>query len=135
MFISYLQNALAYELEKSFKSNENFSEYTIFDKAENTPVATYDTGDVKSLFIGTQEKFLELGSHVFKEIDLFVIDEAYKLEESTREQRGYKLSETFLQGINKKSKKIILLSPQAKFKGFENYEFSTFESNWIVNTY
>ena len=123
-------NALAYELEKSFKSNENFSEYTIFDKAENTPVATYDTGDVKSLFIGTQEKFLELGSHVFKEIDLFVIDEAYKLEESTREQRGYKLSETFLQGINKKSKKIILLSPQAKFKGFENYEFSTFESNF-----
>lgn len=123
-------NALAYELEKSFKSNENFSDYNVFDKAEKKPNITYDTINKKSLFIGTQEKFLELGMHVFEEIDLFVIDEAYKLEETTRHQRGYKLSETFLQGISRKSKKIVLLSPQAIFTGFEKYEFSTFESNF-----
>ena len=44
----------------------------------------------KTFFIGTQEKFLEFGSSIIGEIDLFVIDEAYKLQESIRNQRAYK---------------------------------------------
>ncbi len=123
-------NALAYELEKSFKNNTNFEDYNIFDKAEKEPILGSNIDNKKSLFIGTQEKFLELAQHVFANIDLFVIDEAYKLQESTQCQRGYKLSETFLQSISKKAKKIVLLSPQAKFEGFEKYEFFTFESNF-----
>lgn len=124
-------NALAYELEKSFKTNENFKEYTIFDRSENKKnIDSKNIASAKLLFIGTQEKFLEVDSNNSQKIDLFVIDEAYKLEESTQNQRGYKLSETFLQSINYKSKKIILITPQAKFKGFNNFNFSLFESSF-----
>lgn len=124
-------NALAYELEKSFKINENFKEYTIFDRSENKEnIDSKDVESSKLLFIGTQEKFLEVDSNNFQKIDLFIIDEAYKLEESTRNQRGYKLSETFLQSINCTSQKIVLITPQAKFKGFDNYKFSLYESDF-----
>lgn len=124
-------NALAYELEKSFKLNKNFNEYTIFDRTgREESLDSKSMVSSKLLFIGTQEKFLEVDSNIFKQIDLFVIDEAYKLEESTQNQRGYKLSETFLRSINGKSEKIVLITPQAKFKGFDNYKFSLFESNF-----
>ena len=119
-------NALAYELEKSFKYNKNFSQYTIFDKCSSNKKINNE----KLLFIGTQEKFLEINEDVLNDIDLFVIDEAYKLSEKTSNLRGYKLSETFLDSIARKSKKIFLLTPKAKFNGFDNYGFKLFESSF-----
>ena len=69
---------------------------------------TYLINDEPLLFIGTQEKYLEIKEDLPKEIDLFVIDEAYKLEDSTREQRGYKLSESFFRfNIIKMQKNIL----------------------------
>lgn len=119
-------NALAYELENSFKNNSSFSTYSIFDrkKLESSDAVN----DEFLLFIGTQEKYLEIKETLPLEIDLFIIDEAYKLEDSTKEQRGYKLSESFLDSITRKSKKIFLLSPNAKFIGFDKYHFQCFES-------
>lgn len=119
-------NALAYELENSFKNNPSFFTYSIFDrkKLEITEIMN----DEPLLFIGTQEKYLEIKDSLPEKIDLFVIDEAYKLEDSTREQRGYKLSESFLDSVTRKSKKIFLLSPNAKFIGFEKYDFKDFNS-------
>lgn len=122
-------NALAYELERSFKNNEKFSIYTIFDKCNNDE-GVREKNEEKLLFIGTQEKFLEIESEKLGEIDLFVIDEAYKLQESVSNQRAYKLSETFLNSISRKSKKVFLLTPQAKFSGFEKYEFQLFETTF-----
>lgn len=120
-------NALAYELEKSFKENSKFSEYEIFDKCSTVENMN---GNEKLFFIGTQEKFLEIDKDMMGDVDLFVIDEAYKLHESIRQQRAYKLSETFLDSMTRKSKKIFLLTPKAKFTGFEKYEFNVFESSF-----
>lgn len=124
-------NALAYELERSFKENENFAEYDIFDKSSVFENDSRRMGDEEKLFfIGTQEKYLELDKAVIGEVDLFVIDEAYKLHESIQSQRAYKLSETFLESVTNNSKKVFLLTPRARFEGFEKYNFYTFESNF-----
>lgn len=125
-------NALAYELEKSFKENKNFSQYIIFDKCASIDrLRNINDGEEKLFFIGTQEKFLEIDSSLMGEIDLFVIDEAYKLQESVvSNQRAYKLSETFLDSLANSSKKVFLLTPKAKLVGFDKYEFYIFESDF-----
>ena len=119
-------NALAYELEESFKTNSSFDDFQIFDKCFSS---SQMEGDEKLLFIGTQEKFQEIAD-ALPPIDLFVIDEAYKLQETTRKQRGYRLSETFLKSISLKSNKIVLLSPNAEFLGFEKYGFVIFQTEF-----
>ena len=119
-------NALAYELETSFKENNNFSDYLVYDKLLSDSIIE----NKKMLFIGTQEKFLELDHSLLGKIDLFVIDEAYKLQESVNNIRSYKLSETFLNSFVLNSRKIFLLSPIAEFIGFEKYNFSNFNSNF-----
>ncbi len=119
-------NALAYELEISFKENELFSDYLIYDKLLSDSIID----DKKMFFIGTQEKFLELNQNLLGEINLFVIDEAYKLHESIDNIRSYKLSETFLSCFVLNSQKIFLLSPIAEFIGFEKYNFLHFDSNF-----
>jgi hypothetical protein len=121
-------NALAYELERSFKENVNFSDYVIFDKCSILEKEAIEKE--KLFFIGTQEKFLEIDKSMIGEVDLFVIDEAYKLHESIRQQRAYKLSETFIDSMARNSKKIFLLTPKANFYGFEKYEFNIFESSF-----
>lgn len=132
--------ALAYELERNLKENIHFSEYTIFDKY--TPVekmGATESDEEKLFFIGTQEKYLEINNDNMRIIDLFVIDEAYKLQESVGRQRAYKLSEAFLDSMDKQSNKIVLLTPRAKLIGFEKYGFQEFlsdfnavEKNYIV---
>lgn len=123
-------NALAYELELDFKNNSAFSEYEIFDKNKFSEETDNSNSKYnKSLFIGTQEKYLEI-RHSIKDIDLFVIDEAYKLEDSVLEQRAYKLSKTFLDSIVSNCKKVCLLSPNAVFVGFEEYNFKVFETSF-----
>ena len=128
-------NALAYELETSFKENEKFSDYLIYDKLLSDTIIE----NKKMFFIGTQEKFLEINSSLLGKIDLFVIDEAYKLQESVDNIRSYKLSETFLTSFALNSKKVFLLSPIAEFIGFDKYnfkyhysEFNAVEKNYIV---
>lgn len=125
-------NALAYELERSFKENDKFSHYIIFDKCSQIDrVKGAKTINENLFFIGTQEKFLEIEPSIMESIDLFVIDEAYKLQESIlSNQRAYKLSETFLDSLANNSKKIFLLTPKAKLQGFEKYGFFVFESDF-----
>lgn len=124
-------NALAYELERSFKENVKFSEYVIFDKCSKIDIMKNErVNDEKLFFIGTQEKFLEIDQSVIGEIDLFIIDEAYKLQDSIKNQRAYKLSETFLDSMTRNSKKVFLLTPKAKLVGFDKYEFHKYESDF-----
>lgn len=119
-------NALSYELEESFKTNKSFDNIQIFDKCFSSSELT---GDEKLLFIGTQEKFQEIAD-ALPPVDLFVIDEAYKLQETTKKQRGYRLSEAFLKSISLKSNKIVLLSPNAEFLGFEKYGFVIYQTEF-----
>lgn len=125
-------NALAYELERSFKENENFSKYIIFDKCSQIDsLSDNQTTEENLFFIGTQEKFLEIDFSVIGTIDLFVIDEAYKLQDSVvNNQRAYKLSESFLDSLASNSKKIFLLTPKAVLIGFEKYGFQIFDSDF-----
>lgn len=122
-------NALAYELEKSFKENKAFSEYVIFDKSPNTSNRKEENKE-KLFFIGTQEKYLEIEQDLIGMVDLFVIDEAYKLQESIKSQRSYKLSETFLSSVTNTSQKVFLLTPKAILDGFEKYNFYEFKSDF-----
>ena len=121
-------NALAYELEQDFKQNLAFNDYKIFDKNK-----TYDeflkTEEEKLLFIGTQEKYLEIKDSI-AHINLFIIDEAYKLEQKVSNQRSYKLSQAFLDSQMEKCDKVCLLSPNAKFEGFEKYNFEIFTTRF-----
>lgn len=131
-------NALAYELERDLKENKNFSDYTVFDKyspIQNNEITKNE--DEKLFFLGTQEKYLEISNYDMGIIDLFVIDESYKLQESVGQQRAYKLSKTFLDSIDKKSKKIVLLTPCAKFNGFEKYKFNqiSFDFNAVEKNF
>lgn len=121
-------NALAFELETTFKSNKSFSKYIIFDRTKFNSINLND--DRPLLFIGTQEKYLEVKDIFKNKINLFIIDEAYKLKDSVFEQRGYKLSESFIDSISKCSEKIFLLSPNAIFLGFDKYNFQIFNSTY-----
>ena len=119
-------NALAYELESSFKNNPSFDDYDIYDREKKGEDKRKD----KMIFIGTQEKYLEIEKS-FPQIDLFVIDEAYKLSEDiSKGTRSYKLSfALFYSGI-KKSNKICLLTPCSNPIGFEDYSFKTFRTTF-----
>lgn len=124
-------NALAYELERAFKQNENFSDYTIFDKCRNDKWLSTDD-DSKKIFIGTQEKYLALEDSFVEGVDLFIIDEAYKLEEKVSDTRAYKLSVAFLSSVNYNAKKIFLLTPPARFIGFDKYDFKEYLSDFNI---
>lgn len=119
-------NALAFELVKAFKQNPKFQKYSVFDKE----TAFNSKPDEMILFLGTQEKYVELAPF-FGEVDLFVIDEAYKLQEDqTKKQRAYKLSKAFLKSASDHSKKAVLLTPIAKLQGFDNFGFKQFETHF-----
>ncbi len=120
-------NALAYELESSFKNNQNFSEYTIFDRVIEDGLQCEDD---KLFFIGTQEKYLEINEDWKSHIDLFVIDEAYKLEQKVSNQRAFILSKVFLDSVIDKVEKTVLLTPISDLEGFSEYEFEEFESDY-----
>ncbi len=122
-------NSLAMELEKSFKNNSNFKDYTIFDSIKED----FNPNNLlkeKWIFIGTQEKYHEFSLRVDQKIDFFIIDEAYKLSEKTENQRNYILSKTFLKSIKSTTNKIFLLSPNANFIGFEKFNFEIISTNF-----
>ena len=119
-------NALAYELQKSFKENDAFGDYTMFDKIGK---GGSDGIKTKILFVGTQEKFLEVKEQI-PFIDLAIIDEAYKLADPIENTRCYKLSKSFLDMINGYDCRIILLTPNAHLNGFGAYSFHKFSTTF-----
>lgn len=121
-------NSLAYELEKSYKELEAFSEYTIFDSLKSVDINNLELD--KSIFIGTQEKCIELLEIFEGKIDLFVIDEAYKLGDKIEGKREHILSRTFLEQVEKTSLKIILLAPLGNFIKFDDFKFKIIKTNF-----
>ncbi len=121
-------NALAYELEESYKKIFK-GKYVIFDSIKKRNKFNDSSYFQKEIFIGTQEKFFELRDY-FEKIDLFVIDEAYKLEESLEENRGYILAKSLLEKALIKNVKLILLTPPANIIGLDGFGINMINTNF-----
>ena len=86
-------NALAYEVENDLRTNSSFDDYDVFDRVKTDSTSDFSK---KLLFVGTQEKFSEWRSIFDRNIDLFIIDEAYKLKDPiASNQRSYILIKSF----------------------------------------
>lgn len=117
-------NALADELLDDFKKIYEKKGYTIFDSVKSLAAI-----DDKTIFIGTQEKYYNL-IELYEDIDLFVIDEAYKLTDPINGSREVILNRAFIDTLEN-SEKIILLMPLVNsITGLERLNFITLKSDY-----
>ncbi len=123
-------NALSYETIKSLLSSRLDEHYLIFDSIlgkETNPGL-----QERIIFIGTQEKLISLIEKKHIEIDLLIIDEAYKITEKDIENsRCFILNKILQSFISSDKTEIILLSPIVKFIG-EVEEFEEIKSEFEV---
>lgn len=118
-------NSLADELIDDFDAIFKGLNYSIFDiiKIES------NIND-KSIFIGTQEKYYQI-HHKYKEkIDLFVIDEAYKLSDKVNSSREVILNRTFIDTLSIANKVILLLPLVNEIGGLKDLEFKVVKSEY-----
>ena len=110
-------NSLADELIVDFDKLYSELGYVVFDSIRRE-------GSIppKSIFIGTQEKFYQILPYYTVKIDLFVIDEAYKLSDAVKGSREVLLNRTFIDALAV-AKKVILLLPLVN----EIYGLNSFE--------
>jgi len=118
-------NSLADELLEDFTTLFSDLGYTIFDSIKKV-----ETVNDKSIFIGTQEKYYKILEYYIDKIDLFVIDEAYKLSDQIKGSREVILNRVFIDTINI-SKQIILLMPLVNsINGLEQLKFNILKSDY-----
>lgn len=111
-------NSLADELIYDFSTLFQQLGYFVFD----TIKLGYSLKE-KSIFIGTQEKFYSISNlYKSKGIDLFVIDEAYKLSDQINTSREVILNRVFIDSFNLSSKIILLLPLVNDIKGLSSFD-------------
>lgn len=108
-----------------FKSIFTIQGYVVFDSIKNT-----DSIFEKSIFIGTQEKYYNIKNLYKNNIDLFVIDEAYKLTEPIKGSREVILNRSFVDTLEKADKLILLMPLVNSIVGLENYDFTILQSDY-----
>lgn len=117
-------NSLADELLDDFKKLFKDFNYNIFDS-----IKKLESINDKSIFIGTQEKYYNLIEY-YDKIDLFVIDEAYKLTDPIKGSREVILNRSFIDTLEN-SNKIILLMPLVNtVSGLEQLNFEILKSDY-----
>lgn len=118
-------NSLADELVDDF--HEIYAElgYTIFDTIKDGV-----TINEKSIFIGTQEKYYQIYQSYEIKIDLFVIDEAYKLSDKINGSREVILNRTFIDTLAFAEKVILLLPLVNKINGIDSLNFKILKSDY-----
>ena len=118
-------NSLADELIEDFFKIFNKYGYSVFDTIK-------DNGKIseKNIFIGTQEKYYQVYQNNNFEIDLFVIDEAYKLSNNIIGSREVILNRAFIDTINKAKKSILLLPLVNHINGINNLNFKILKSDY-----
>ncbi len=117
-------NSLADELLDDFKKIFKDLNYNIFDS-----IKKLESINDKSIFIGTQEKYYNLIEY-YDKIDLFVIDEAYKLTDPIKGSREVILNRSFIDTLEN-SNKIILLMPLVNtVSGLEQLNFEILKSDY-----
>ncbi|MES2545627.1 MAG: DEAD/DEAH box helicase [Bacteroidota bacterium] len=117
-------NSLADELLDDFKNLFENMDYTIFDSIKNL-----ETINEKSIFIGTQEKYYNL-IQFYNNIDLFVIDEAYKLTDPIKGSREVILNRSFIDTLENSNKIILLMPLVNSIKGLEHLNFEILQSDY-----
>lgn len=118
-------NSLADELVEDFNTIFRPCGYTIFDTLKNESAIAE-----KSIFIGTQEKYYQIYSEYKSNIDLFVIDEAYKLSDKINSSREVILNRTFIDTLRISEKVVLLLPLVNKINGLEDFEFKICKSEY-----
>ena len=118
-------NSLADELIDDFANIYTELGYTIYDTIkEDKAIQT------KSIFIGTQEKFYQIYQGRNMSIDLFVIDEAYKLGDELNGSREVILNRTFVDTLNKAKRTILLLPLVNSIDGASHLNFKILKSDY-----
>ncbi|WP_433836265.1 DEAD/DEAH box helicase [Flavobacterium anhuiense] len=118
-------NSLADELVEDFNMIFRSCGYTIFDTLKSGS-AIAD----KSIFIGTQEKYYQIYGEYKDKIDLFVIDEAYKLGDRISSSREVILNRAFIDTLRISDKTVLLLPLVNKISGLEDLEFRMCRSEY-----
>ncbi|WP_313097390.1 DEAD/DEAH box helicase [Empedobacter sp.] len=118
-------NSLADELIDDFDAIFKSLDYSIFDiiKIESDI-------DAKSIFIGTQEKYYQIHQKYKNHIDLFVIDEAYKLSDKVNSSREVILNRTFIDTLSIANKVILLLPLVNEICGLKDLDFEVLKSEY-----
>ncbi|PDS26857.1 DEAD/DEAH box helicase [Flavobacterium branchiophilum] len=118
-------NSLADELISDFVQIYTNLGYTIYDTVkENSEIQK------KSIFIGTQEKFYQIYQNHNIEIDLFIIDEAYKLGDNINGSREVILNRAFIDTTNKAKRTILLLPLVNSIEGIASLNFKILKSEY-----
>jgi len=118
-------NSLADELIDDFVDIYAELGYTIYDTVkEDKAIQT------KSIFIGTQEKFYQIYQGRNMSIDLFVIDEAYKLGDDLNNSREVILNRTFVDTLNGAKRTILLLPLVNSIDGASHLNFKILQSDY-----
>jgi len=117
-------NSLADELLDDFKNLFKHLNYTIYDSIKNL-----EKINEKSIFIGTQEKYYNL-IQFYDNIDLFVIDEAYKLTDPIKTSREVILNRSFIDTLENSNKIILLMPLVNSISGLEHLNFEIFKSDY-----
>lgn len=117
-------NSLADELLDDFKNLFTNLNYTIFDSIKKLEAISE-----KSIFIGTQEKYYNL-KEFYDNIDLFVIDEAYKLTDPIKGSREVKLNRSFIDTLDNSNKIILLMPLVNSIIGLDNLNFKILKSDY-----
>lgn len=118
-------NSLADELLDDFKKIFKNLNYTIFDS-----IKKLEEINEKSIFIGTQEKYYNLIEFYDNNIDLFVIDEAYKLTDPIKGSREVMLNRSFIDTLDISNKIILLMPLVNSIKGLEYLNFEILQSDY-----
>lgn len=120
-------NALADELLDSFYKIYCDDGYEIIDtsvSSEKPKLANY------LMFIGTQEKLTDIKWLSDLQIDLFIIDEAYKLSDELSGYREISLNRNFIDYINISKNFILLLPLVNSIKGLDDFGIKLLKSDY-----
>lgn len=118
-------NSLADELIEDFNSLFKPLGYTIYDTIKEDSIISD-----KSIFIGTQEKYYQIFQYFNLRINLFVIDEAYKLSDKINSSREVLLNRNFIDTLNVADKVVLLLPLVNEINGLDNLNFKTLSTDY-----
>jgi superfamily II DNA/RNA helicase len=117
-------NSLADELLDDFKKLFKDLNHNIFDS-----IKKLESINDNSIFIGTQEKYYNLIEY-YDKIDLFVIDEAYKLTDPIKGSREVILNRSFIDTLENSNKIILLMPLVNSVSGLEQLNFEILKSDY-----
>lgn len=117
-------NSLADELLADFESLYKQDDYDIIDTSLKNP------NKKKIIFIGTQEKLKEISWLKDLQIELFIIDEAYKLTDEVAGFREVVLNRIFIDYMDNVHKYILLLPLVNQIIGLDKFNFEILKTDY-----